>query len=254
MLLRLCRLFALPVEEHEVQPDKHERNTEPLPHVERHRAFEVHLVFFQEFDEEAEDEYLRQTEAEEEAPVQLGSVVVLLVQVYHPQEEDEVCDGFVELGGMPGYHVHPFEDERPGHVGGLADDFRVHQVGKADAAGGDGGGDGNHVQHVHVVHLRLAAVEPKGDNQSQRTAVTGKAFVSCPLPSAAGQRLEGQNHFPEMVQVIVRLVEQAVSQSCSNQYAEEAVEEQRFERLFGDFTVAVLAVHYYISQYEAYEP
>ena len=64
--------------------------------------------------------------------------------------------------------VFSFKDECPGYVGRFADDFGVHPVGKADAAGGDGGGNGYQVEHVHVVHLRLAAVHPEGDNQAQR--------------------------------------------------------------------------------------
>lgn len=40
-----------------------------MPHIQRHCLFKIHLVFFQELDEEAEDEYLRQAETEEEAAV-----------------------------------------------------------------------------------------------------------------------------------------------------------------------------------------
>ena len=62
-ILFSCRFLA--VETHEVNSDKYERNTEPLPHIQRHCLFKIHLVFFQELDEEAEDEYLRQAETEE---------------------------------------------------------------------------------------------------------------------------------------------------------------------------------------------
>ena len=61
--------FLLSVEAHKVYSDNDERDAEPLPHVQRHAIFKVHLVLFQELDEEAEDEYLRQAEAEEEAAV-----------------------------------------------------------------------------------------------------------------------------------------------------------------------------------------
>ena len=99
----------------------------------------------------------------------------------------------------------------PRYIGRLADNLGVHQVGKADEAGGDRRGHGYHVQHVHIVHLCFAAVHPEGDNQSQRTAVTGKSFVSRPFPAAVRKELHGEYHFPEMVQVIIRLIEQAVS-------------------------------------------
>ena len=126
---------------------------------------------------------------------------------------------------MAGQHVFPLEDECPGHVGRFADDFGVHQVGKADAAGGDGSGNGYHVEHVHVVHLRLAAVHPEGDNQAQRAAVAGKAGVTRHFPSCVGL-LDGENHFNEVVLVVGPVVKYAVAQSCAYQYAEEAIEEK----------------------------
>ena len=66
-MLFSCRFLA--VEEHEVNSDKYERNTEPLSHIQRHCPFKIHLVFFQELDEEAEYEYFCQAKAEEEAAV-----------------------------------------------------------------------------------------------------------------------------------------------------------------------------------------
>ena len=48
---------------------KYERNAEPLPHIQRHCAFKIHLILFQELDEEAEYEYFSQAEAEEETAV-----------------------------------------------------------------------------------------------------------------------------------------------------------------------------------------
>ena len=62
-----CRFLA--VETHEVHSDKYERNAEPLPHIQRHCAFKIHLILFQELDEEAEYEYFSQAEAEEETAV-----------------------------------------------------------------------------------------------------------------------------------------------------------------------------------------
>ena len=70
---------------------------------------------------------------------------------------------------------------------------------------------GYHVQYVHIVHLHLAAVHPEGDNQSQRAAMTGKAFIAGPFPTTVGQEVDGEYHFPEVMQVVIGLVEQAVS-------------------------------------------
>ena len=155
---------------------------------------------------------------------------------------------------MAGQHVHPLEDECPRHIGRFADYLGVHQVGKADAAGGDGSGHGYHIHHIHVVHLRFAAVEPEGDNQAQRSAVAGKSLVSRPFPASAGQEVYGEYHLPEMIEVIVGLVEQAVPQPRPDEYAEEAVEEERLELVVAYFLVAVLSAYHEVSQSDAHNP
>lgn len=266
------------IEKHAIDADDDERYAEPLSHVQRHAVLEGYLVFLQELDEETEYEYLRQAKAEEEAAgvgqrgidlfggrlapggVEVGFELVLLlfhpalVEVEHAQGEDEVGDGFVQLCRVAGNGIDSFEYEGPGYVGRHTDDFGVHQVGQADAAGGDGGGDGNHVEYVHVVHLRLTAVEPQGDDEAQRTAVAGKSFVSGEFPSSIGQNLDGQYHLPKVVQVIVGLVEEAVSQTRAYQDAEEAVEEQGFELVVGNLAVAVLPAHDEVGENQADDP
>ena len=262
------------VEEHEVKADEDEGHTEPLAHVQRHAVLEVHLVLLEELDEEAEDEDFRQAEAEEEAAVigrgnlcigfrtlaEVGTrgsgslFLPALVQPHHAEEEDEVGKRLVELGRMAGHHVHPLEDESPGYVCRPPDNLGVHQIGQADAAGGDGGGYGNHVEHVHVVHLRLAAVEPQGDDEAQGAAVAGQPLIAGELPSAAGQELHGENHLPEVVQVVVGLVEEAVPQPRAYQDAEEAVEEQRVELVVGDAAVAVLLAHDEVGKGQSDDP
>ena len=61
--------FPLSVETHKIHPDNDKWDAEPLAHVQRHAVFKVHLVFFQELDEETEGENLRQAESEEETAV-----------------------------------------------------------------------------------------------------------------------------------------------------------------------------------------
>ena len=124
--------------------------------------------------------------------------------------------------------------------------FGVHQVGQADAAGADGRGHGDDVQHVHEVHLRPSAVEPEGDDEAQRAAVAGQAFVARPFPVAVRQELDGQEHLDERLhaaQVIFRLVEQAVAQAAAHEDADETVEEQRVELVVAYPEVAVFAAH-----------
>lgn len=266
------------IEEHEVNADDDKRYAEPLSHVQPHAVFEGYLILLQEFDEETEDKYFRQAKAEEEAAgigqrgielhgrrlalrgaeVGLQFVFLLflssLIEVEHAQRKDEVGDGFVKLCRMTGNRVYPLEYERPGDVGRHTDDFGVHQVGQTDAAGSDGGGYGNHVEYVHVVHLCLAAVEPQGNDEAQRSAVTGKACIAGKLPSAVGQELDGKYHFPEVVQIVFGLVEQAVPQTRTYQNAEKAVEEQWVEEAVGYFTVAVLPAYDEIGKGQADNP
>ena len=66
---------------------------------------------------EAEDQ--RQTESEEEA--RACPLFVLLVEMPSHKEEEEVGDGLIELSGVAGHLVYALEDERPGHIGNLAD-------------------------------------------------------------------------------------------------------------------------------------
>ena len=48
------------------------------------------------------------------------------LQENHQQEENEVGDCFVKLCRMAGLHVYPFENECPGYICYLTDNFRVH--------------------------------------------------------------------------------------------------------------------------------
>ena len=93
-------------------------------------------------------------------------LTVILIQVNHDEEQDKISNGFVELSRMTGLHIYTLENECPRYIRRFADDFGVHQVGKADEAGGDWSSYGNHIQHVHIMELRLAAIQPKGDYQS----------------------------------------------------------------------------------------
>ena len=94
-----------------------------MSHVEHHVVLEILLVLLQKFDEETEDKYVGQAEPEEEAAMQF--LAVILIQVNHDEEQDKISDRFVELSRMTGLHIYPFENECPGHIRRLADDFGV---------------------------------------------------------------------------------------------------------------------------------
>ena len=64
----------------------------------------------------------------------------------------------VELSRMARSHVNALEDERPGHVGCLAYDFRVHEVAQSDKACCYGSCYRHVVEHAPDVHLCAAHV------------------------------------------------------------------------------------------------
>ena len=142
-----------------------------MSHVEHHVVFECFLVLLHEFDKETEGKDISQTESEEESAMQF--LAVILIKIDHDEEQDQISYRFIELSRMTGKHIYPFEYECPGYIGRVTDNFGVHQIRQTDEAGGDRSSDGNHVHHIHIMKFRLAAIQPKGDHQSECTSVTG---------------------------------------------------------------------------------
>ena len=139
-----------------------EGEAEELSHVESHAFLEVHLLFLDEFDEEAEGEDEGEAESGMEACAGRNAVVCLLalddVDGNAYEEYNKICQCFVELCRMAG-HCHSvdqrlvgMENECPGHIGGLADDFGVHEVADADAAGCERCGNAHVVEHCGKSH------------------------------------------------------------------------------------------------------
>lgn len=147
---------------HKSDASDDEGQAEELSHVERHAFLEVHLFFLDEFDEEAEGEDEGEAKSGMEAGAGRNAVVRLLalddVDGNAYEEYNKVCQCFVELCRMAG-HCHSvdqclvgMEDESPGHIGGLADDFGVHEVAGADATGCERCGDAHVVEHCGESH------------------------------------------------------------------------------------------------------
>ena len=130
-------------------------------------------------------------------------------------------------------HVHTLEDEGPGYVRRSAYNLGVHQVAHADGTGTDGSDDGNVVEHRPQFHVHAADVENEADNEAQGATVTGQTFVARIVPVAQCILLHGQNHFQGMAEKVLGLVEEAMSQTCTDEYAEEAIEDQGVELLLG---------------------
>lgn len=224
--------FHSPTPPYTPEAEEDEGDAEQLTHVEEHAVLEIDLVLLGVLDEDAGGEDEEEAEAEEETRADLLRLTAIEVPV--DEEEQGVTQSLVELARMARKHIYAFEDESPGHVGGPADDFGVHEVAHADGTGTDGRDDGDVVEHPRELQARLAHEEPEGDDEAQRAAVAGQSFVACVVPRTVGPHLGRHNHFQHVggaAEEVIGLVEQAVAQSGTNQDAKEAVEHERVELL-----------------------
>lgn len=264
---------------HAPHTEDDEGDAEQLAHVERHRVFETHLVDLQEFHEEAEGEDVGEAEAEIEASAYFGSLVVLSfsrvgslpeqfsvasVDIKHDEEERQIGNGLVELCRMARLCPHRGrmgieEIEAPGHRGDIADNLAVHQVTQADEAGGDACGNGDVVEHLPQGHLIAFDIEPQRQHQSQRATMGGQAFIARHLevPSLIARELDGQQHLDEPShrrEVVLRLIEDAMAQTCTSKDADEAIEEQRVKLPVFNLLVLIQPAYREIGQCQADEP
>ena len=228
---RFAHLFACP--DHAIDAENNERNAEELAHVEEHARLEAYLNVFGVLDEEAEGEDERDAEAEIEAFAH-GNLPAAIAIPAH-KEEQGVGQGLVKLAGMARIFVYFLKDKGPWNIGHFADNLAVHQVSEPNEAGCDGRGDGDIVQQLPQFHLIFTAIEPQGDHQAERSAVACQTFVAHEMPRTVGQKLEGNEHLEEMCarrKIVIGLVEEAMSESGSYQYAQEAIDKERVEHVF----------------------
>ena len=142
----------------------HERYAQQLSHVERQRSLERLLHLLGVLDEEACGEDVRKAESEEEA--RAHALWHTAVEVPADEEQQSVSDGLVELSRVARHGVYLLEDERPRHIGYLADNLRVHQVAQAYEARRERCSDGYVVEHLPDVHLRAAHVKPQSKHKT----------------------------------------------------------------------------------------
>ena len=117
---------------HRITGNAHKGDAEQLAHVEGHSLFEGYLFFLQEFHEETEEEDGEDAVAKVEAGA--DKVAAFFVNVQSNKEDYQVGNGLIELGRMAWrkytiYHCFiGVEDESPGHIGHITDNFRIHQI------------------------------------------------------------------------------------------------------------------------------
>lgn len=211
----------------------------------------LHLLEY--FHEEAERENAGQAPAEVEARAHF--LRPLAVEPEARCENQQVGHGLVELSGVARKHVAVGgKHKAPIRTRVFTHDFRVHEVAQPYAARRYRCGYGYVVQHGAQRELGLAAVEPEGCHQAQRAAVRGQPRVARKVPCARSVLPDGQQHFYGVCEEVARGVEQAVPQTCANQDADEAVEEERVELLVGDALSAVEPLHNEVGGAQAQHP
>ena len=204
---------------------------EPLPHVEGHAAFKVHLLFFDEFDEEAHSEEGYEPPSEEDAGTQLA--ILLAVDKETDQEDNEIGDRLIELGWMFRHHlVVTLEDDTPRQGGLNAVDFAVEEVAKADEGSAKGNGNDRTIHHPDGVDTIFAVEEPDGNGHAHCGAMAREALIARKMPPC-GIMAEGQYHLQEMLlaEVVARLVEDAMPQTRPYQHGEEDIDHKGVEEL-----------------------
>ena len=152
------------------------------------------------FNQEAESEDIGEAESEIPAGAHGRSAAfpASFVNCPHDEEQNSVGYGLVELSGMTGKTVHSLENKSPGHIRHLTDNLRVHQITQADEAGGGSGGNGNIVEHGPDAYLTIPYIEPKGNDQSESSTMTGKTLIAREFPSAIGHKVNRQQHLHDV--------------------------------------------------------
>lgn len=233
----------------------YERYGEQLPHVEWERGFECLLHFLGVFYEEAGGEDIRQTESEEESRAYFLRIAT--VEIPADKEKQGIGDSLIELPGVARLHVHLFEDESPRHIGYSADYLGVHQIAQSDEACRDGGGDGDIVEHLPDWELCAPYIQEEGDHQSQCSTVACQSGIACEFPSAVFKEADGEQHLDDVFargEEVVGFIEETVSQSCSDENADEAVDKERIEQFVFYLLLFVEFPHDEISRQQSDEP
>lgn len=243
--------FAPLAPQHAVETDNDEGQAEQLALVQPdgllHGQFPRLLHFLEKFHQQAEGEDGAQAVTEEEALPH--PLFVFAVEPQADNEKEEVGHGLIELAGMARQGVAVLHKHKAViGTGELAHDFGVHQVAHAYHAGGNGRGHGNVVEHAHEVHLVFPHIEPQGYHQADGATVGSKSGIARELPAAVGQVPDGEHHLDGVRQEVGRLIEQAMTQTRTDQDAHKAIDEQGLKLLGRDLLTLIEFQHHHVGQ------
>lgn len=220
---------------------EYEWNGEELAHVEGHVGLEAHLRILDELDEETAGEEHGEEHSEDEARASFG--VFLPIHPHKEHEEREIASRLIELCGMAGksgIFVATDEDEAPGEGGGMAVDFRVHQVAETNHGTDKRDGNGESVKGPE----RISACGDDGEEDDGNHDADGSA-VACKAAFPDGE------NFGWMHRIIVPFVEEDVSETSADDRTGSNPKEEYAEPTLRSALMAEDFVHDVVAYPEA---
>ena len=146
-----------------------------------------------------------------------------------------------------------YENHAPWKCGLCSYNLAVHEVAETYHCCEERCCNGNVVKCPHHCELCLPYIEQQGYYHSQCASVACQSFVTAEYP-AVGTLLYRQEHLNRVRKVVVGLVEQAMSQSCSYEYSCEAIDKKRVEQFITDSTFLVQFLYYVVCSQKADDP
>ena len=141
----------------EADADKHERDAEPLTHIEDHLVLESYLRFLDELDEETHTETADEECSDEESPVELRKSVLVHQDLEY--SEKEIAERLVKLCRMLWLCLSSeLEDEAPRKTCHVTVDLRIEEVAKTDESSSKADSDCKVVKNPHEIEVIFAAV------------------------------------------------------------------------------------------------
>ena len=218
------RLFLYLAVNQESYSEEDERHAEPLSHIEHHILLETYLRFLDELYEETHSETSDEEGSDEESAVEVRQSV--LVHKDLEDSEKEVAESLIKLGRMLRLSLSPeFKYESPRKACHITVDLRIEEVAKPDECRCKAHRDGKMVKDPHKIKVILASImscKPNHCNkQSDSTSVTCKSS------------LPRHKDLPEALpaaKIVVRLIEQTVSESGSYDRTDKESIEKRIQK------------------------
>ncbi|CAB5370579.1 unnamed protein product [Rhizophagus irregularis] len=177
---------------------------------------ELRIGLTEKFDREA-----CQTIAKQEQPDQFARLIARLGlpegKPQHREQRDPFQPGFVELARVAGGFDHAalhgvVEHDCPWHVGGLAPQFAVHEIGDPPEEQAERHRAGEIVMHAQPIEFLRACEQDDADRGADHPAVEGHAAIPQLEQTPGGQQL--------------RRIEQRIAQPPAEDDAERGIEHQ----------------------------